>query len=863
MTKRFNYDIFCDNEGVVRVLLLSSYTQSSSNVWKLFYTIDGTEPTETSTCIFVTDKANAIYTLNDINKDIILYTRPVIKFRTGSYNSDTKSVELDDEVFEFTPFENKDYNIRVFDINNVGENITSAYETTNILISEPNNNGIIAQGSIYITFNGTEPSKDNYEYRTYTHTINNSHFITLHDCVAKAVVIYGDYKSSVSEFTIGNGIYNMELPIITLSPLSIDFRFKNNEVGVYSYTTEDNVTINEQETKSNTNRNINAVIVKAKKYRIAYIITTDNGTFKKYYWTTEISDKRGAIKPIISFIASNKPNEIYVKLDPNNKFDTNSYKVKYSINSSEYKDYVSSIKLVSNDILHYYNTDGESYSSIEKLEIGNIDFESPILEYDAGNDILKTNNIPILPKWLNYCTDKAYLYDNNDYQLGVRTLPAKLDDNRWSKIKVIRSIGIRNYTNNSYVDNRYFKKETIITSLDIITYTAPSINYDEDKEEVVVISNGSYKMYITTDGTTPTINSTLINNGDKLKPVFGTIIRVVGYDESRQEYTKVTDYVFKKLYSPTITVDEYIRVNNPNIVGDSQIQINDNGTWININNIKNENFRTAKCRIIYKDEDNIYESKIVYALYIKPYVVPPELKVDEDGNVTIFQSTTNTIRYIINSHFIIPTNLGFKYDGQNIKLKNNDYIETMSVDYNNNYSKIVSYFYSKDYITSTGAIIEKLDSDKIDKVNRKPYSYFDIINNDNYEIPKILTSINYIVNTINSNFDLINKAEESLNRKYSGYRFKVYNEENNTGILDIETHDDKKYNGISLNPKAYKYPYWDKGKWNFNYIRNSIAYDKPSDESAILYGKYFVARFIFDNSVKYKFENINFIINNE
>ena len=72
MTKRFDYDIFCDNEGVVRVLLLSSYTQSSSNIWKLFYTIDGTEPTETSSCIFVTDKVNTIYTLNDINKDIIL-----------------------------------------------------------------------------------------------------------------------------------------------------------------------------------------------------------------------------------------------------------------------------------------------------------------------------------------------------------------------------------------------------------------------------------------------------------------------------------------------------------------------------------------------------------------------------------------------------------------------------------------------------------------------------------------------------------------------------------------------------------------------------------------------------------------------
>ena len=863
MTKRFDYNVFCDNEGVIRVLLLSSFNQSNTGTWKLFYTINGSEPTETSSSIFATGSINTIYTLSNIDKDTIFYEKPVIKFKTGAYNPDTKSIELDDEVFEFTPFENKDYNISISDINNIGGEGSYTYHTINLIVNRPNYNGIIAEGSIYMTFDGSEPSKDNYEYRLYTHNISHGAFITLHDCVAKAVVIYGDYKSEIAEFTIGNGIYNMELPVIKLSPLSIDFRFKNNEVGVYSYTTEDNVTINEQETKSNTNRNVNTVMVKAKKYRIAYSIDKNNNTFKKYYWTTEISDKRGAIKPIISFIASDKSNEIYVKLDPNNKYNTNNYKVKYSINGSEYKDYTSPIKLVSNDILRYYNQDEVSYSSIEKFEVGNIDFEFPTLEYDAGNDTLKANNVPVLPEWLNYCTDKAYLYDNNNYQLGVRTLPAKLDDNRWSKIKVVRSIGIRNHTSDSYIDNEYFKKETVITSLDTITYTAPSVNYNEDKEEVVISSNGSYKMYITTDGITPTVNNTLINSGDTLKPEFGTVIKVVGYDESRQEYTKVTTYIFKKLYSPSITVDDYIRVNNPNVVGNAQIQINDNGNWININSIKNENFRTAKCRIIYEDGDNVYESKIVYALYIKPYVSPPELKVDEDGNVTIIQSTTNTIRYIINSHFIVPTNLGSKYDGQDIKLKNNDYIEAMSVDYNNNYSKIVSYFYSKDYITSTGIIINKLDSDKVDKVNRRPYSYFDIINNDDYEIPKILTSINYILNTINSNFDLINKAEENLNRRYSGYRFKVYNEENNTGILDIETHDTKKYNSISLNPRAYKYPYWDKGKWNFNYIRNSIAYDKPSDESAVVYGKYFVARFIFDNRVKYKFESINFITNNE
>lgn len=145
--------------------------------------------------------------------------------------------------------------------------------------------------------------------------------------------------------------------------------------------------------------------------------------------------------------------------------------------------------------------------------------------------------------------------------------------------------------------------------------------------------------------------------------------------------------------------------------------------------------------------------------------------------------------------------------------------------------------------------------------NDKQDRYIDLIYNSNYELPKVIESISYNLSNIINNFDLNiirNTVEENLNRKFSGDRLYVYTDETCTGKLNINCDDG--HNKLN----DYKYPYWDKGKWNFNYFRNTVATTtKPtnSDSQSVIYGKYFVIRFIFNNNRRFKLESVEPKIN--
>ena len=139
--------------------------------------------------------------------------------------------------------------------------------------------------------------------------------------------------------------------------------------------------------------------------------------------------------------------------------------------------------------------------------------------------------------------------------------------------------------------------------------------------------------------------------------------------------------------------------------------------------------------------------------------------------------------------------------------------------------------------------------------------YIDIIFNSNYEISKSIESISYVLNQIIDNFDTISikkSIEENLNRRYSGDKLLIYTDETITNELNINCDDGhNKFND-------YKYPYWNKGKWNLNYFRNNVGTNtKPtdSDNQSLIYGKYFVIRFIFDNDKCFKLETIEPNIN--
>ena len=112
------------------------------------------------------------------------------------------------------------------------------------------------------------------------------------------------------------------------------------------------------------------------------------------------------------------------------------------------------------------------------------------------------------------------------------------------------------------------------------------------------------------------------------------------------------------------------------------------------------------------------------------------------------------------------------------------------------------------------------------------------------------------MNQIIDNFDTITikkSIEENLNRRYSGDKLLIYSDETITGELNINCDDGhNEFNN-------YKYPYWDKGKWNLNYFRNNVCTNtKPttSDTQSLIYGKYFVIRFIFNNNRRFKLEAI-------
>lgn len=190
-------------------------------------------------------------------------------------------------------------------------------------------------------------------------------------------------------------------------------------------------------------------------------------------------------------------------------------------------------------------------------------------------------------------------------------------------------------------------------------------------------------------------------------------------------------------------------------------------------------------------------------------------------------------------------------------------------------------------------------------------SYLDVIYNNDYNNSKSLESINYILNYFDNRYflnakNIYNVAEDGLRRRYAGYYLDVYTDETQAinlklsdGSNDTDENNKDKYNQYD----DYKYAKFDKGSWNFNYFRNGFnggnnelskdelaracnyIYYNPStkqnevhviteedlkksplyksDNRSLIYGKYIVTRFIFNNddaAHRFKLENITFNI---
>lgn len=190
-------------------------------------------------------------------------------------------------------------------------------------------------------------------------------------------------------------------------------------------------------------------------------------------------------------------------------------------------------------------------------------------------------------------------------------------------------------------------------------------------------------------------------------------------------------------------------------------------------------------------------------------------------------------------------------------------------------------------------------------------SYLDVIYNNDYNNSKSLESINYILNYFDNRYSLnakniYNVAEDGLRRRYAGYYLDVYTDETqaiNLKLSDGSNDTDENNRDTFNHYNDYKFAKFDKGSWNFNYFRNGFnrgntelsetelvracnyIYYNPntkqnevhviteedlkksplykSDNRSLIYGKYIVTRFIFNNddaAHRFKLENITFNI---
>lgn len=172
---------------------------------------------------------------------------------------------------------------------------------------------------------------------------------------------------------------------------------------------------------------------------------------------------------------------------------------------------------------------------------------------------------------------------------------------------------------------------------------------------------------------------------------------------------------------------------------------------------------------------------------------------------------------------------------------------------------------------------------------------FDVIFNDDYLTSKSIDSINYIVNKVFDYADelITRMAEPSMENNtfgdknhYAGDLLRIYTDSNDTGNIDISINNEvNQYND-------YKKPHYNNGYWQFNYFRNAIIiaatekqllrrlgvkdksqlspeqqakFDEslknyiPNDNRNLIYGRYFVVRFIFNNvdNIPFRFETLS------
>ena len=153
-------------------------------------------------------------------------------------------------------------------------------------------------------------------------------------------------------------------------------------------------------------------------------------------------------------------------------------------------------------------------------------------------------------------------------------------------------------------------------------------------------------------------------------------------------------------------------------------------------------------------------------------------------------------------------------------------------------------------------------------------SIVDVIFNDNFERIKTLDYINWIGSIISENFKNNNyfiATEPAVYSDYSVDKLRVYSDSCSTELIDVSQKDyhntDKEDYPNKNRLNDYKLPSFNNGVWTFNYLRNVFSKKNPtsgtlnpsmlSDDRSLIYGKYFVVRFVFEANSEFKLENVS------
>lgn len=173
--------------------------------------------------------------------------------------------------------------------------------------------------------------------------------------------------------------------------------------------------------------------------------------------------------------------------------------------------------------------------------------------------------------------------------------------------------------------------------------------------------------------------------------------------------------------------------------------------------------------------------------------------------------------------------------------------------------------------------------DKLYPTGTNKECIIDVIYNDDFESIKTLNAISWVCNRVKDFLEEANNTTEDMlvaeewfdpKHSYKGEVLRIYSDSVKTPAIDIahETHDTHdRSNDYSIQQVAsYDRPRYNLGKWTFNYFRNILNRDEDpthprvfGEQDTLLYGKYFVARFIFNRNTNFKIEDVTFEISND